>query len=176
MKTNIALPLLLFAGGACLLYAKVATDYDHAADFGRYHTYSWIKVQTEDPLWDSRIQAAIDSQLSAKGWQTVPSGGDTSLAAYGSAHNQRTLETWYNGFGGGWGWRRGWGGPGYATTAVENTPVGNLMVDVFDSQSKKLVWRGSSSESLSGKPDKNEKKLEKDVAEMFKHFPPPAKG
>jgi hypothetical protein len=51
-----------------------------------------------------------------------------------------------------------------------------LTVDVFDSQSKQLLWRGKSSETLSGKADKNEKKLEKDVADMFKKFPPPTKG
>jgi hypothetical protein len=47
-----------------------------------------------------------------------------------------------------------------------------LVVDIFDGNSKKLIWRGSSSETLSEKPDKNEKKLEKAVDEMFKHFPP----
>lgn len=35
------------------------------------------------------------------------------------------------GMGGGWGWRRGWGGGmGDSTTTVENTPVGTLVVDV----------------------------------------------
>jgi hypothetical protein len=29
---------------------------------------------------------------------------------------------------------------------------------------------------LSGNPEKNEKKLDKDVAEVFKKFPPPEKG
>jgi hypothetical protein len=66
-------------------------------------------------------------------------------------------------------------GMGEATTTTENTPVGTLTVDVFDSQSKQLLWRGKSSETLSGKSDKNEKKLEKDVADMFKKFPPPTK-
>jgi hypothetical protein len=35
-----------------------------------------------------------------------------------------------------------------------------------------LIWRGSSSETLSEKPEKNEKKLEKAVEDMFKKFPP----
>lgn len=63
-----------------------------------------------------------------------------------------------------------------ATTTVENTPVGTLLVDVFDGHSKKLVWRGVASEALSSKPEKNEKKLEKDVEEMFKKFPPQPRG
>jgi hypothetical protein len=46
------------------------------------------------------------------------------------------------------------------------------VVDLFDVNSKKLIWRGSSSETLSNKPDKNIKALDKDVQKMFDHFPP----
>jgi hypothetical protein len=35
-----------------------------------------------------------------------------------------------------------------------------------------LIWKASSSATLTGNPDKNEKKLDKDVHDMFKHFPP----
>ncbi len=176
MKLRTALPLALAFGSACLLLATVSTDYDQAVDFGRYHTYSWIKVQTDDPLWQDRIRNDVNSQLQSKGWQMTPAGGDASISAFGSTHERRTLETWYNGMGGGWGWRRGWGGPGMAATAVENTPVGTLMVDVFDTQNKKLIWRGSSSETLSKKPEKNANKMNKDIVEMFKKFPLAAKG
>jgi len=175
MRKLLAVVVPAIAAAACLLYADVKVDYSHHADFTKYHTYSWIKVQAEDPLWNDRIQNAIDSELTAKGWQRVPSGGDAALAAYGSTKTQQSLQTWYDGFGGGWGWR-GFGGLGYATTTTENTQVGTLMVDVFDGNTKQLVWRGSSSATLSGNPEKNEKKMNKDVADMFKKFPPQSKG
>jgi hypothetical protein len=89
------------------------------------------------------------------------SGGDASIVAVGSTPEQ-TLETWYDGgFGGGWFPRGWWGGPGLATTTVERTPAGTLHVDIFDGPSKKVIWHGSSSDPLSGAPEKNEKKLEK---------------
>jgi hypothetical protein len=50
------------------------------------------------------------------------------------------------------------------------------MVDIFDSSTQKLIWRGLASDTLSGKPDKDEKKMDKAVSEMFKNFPPPPKG
>jgi len=53
--------------------------------------------------------------------------------------------------------------------------VGTIVVDIFDTPSKKLIWRGQATDVLSDKPEKNEKKLEKSVGEMFKHFPPKAK-
>ncbi len=173
MKRRFAYSLLLLAC-ACMMFATVKTDYSHSVDLGHYRTYSWIKVSIEDPLWEDRVTRAVDSQLSAKGWTRVPSGGDAAVAAYGSTHNQKTLQTWYDGFGGGWRWR-GFG-DGLATTTEEDTPVGTLMVDIFDSSTQKLIWRGVASDTLSGKPDKDEKKMDKAVAAMFKNFPPPPKG
>jgi hypothetical protein len=55
---------------------------------------------------------------------------------------------------------------------VENIPVGTLQIDIFDSSTKELIWRGSATDTLSDKPDTNEKKLEKSVGDMFKKFPP----
>jgi hypothetical protein len=166
--------LLVWAPAAiasvCILAAAVKTDYSHSTDFNKYKTYSWIKVQATDTLWGDRITRDVDAQLSAKGWTKVESGGDAGVTAFGATHNEQTLQTFYDGFGGGWRWR-GFG-PEMATTDVVNTPVGTLVVDIFDNQSKGLVWRGTSSEALSGKPEKNEKKLEKEVTDMFRHFPP----
>jgi hypothetical protein len=54
-----------------------------------------------------------------------------------------------------------------ATTTVENTPVGTLHVDIFDGQTKKVIWHGTSTDTLSGKPEKNEEKLTKEVAETI---------
>jgi hypothetical protein len=174
MKKPFEKFLFSMLAGACIVFATVTTDYSHAVDFGHYKTYSWITVKVEDPLWEDRVMSAIDSQLAAKGWTKMPTGGDAAVAAYGSTHNHKTLQTWYTGFGGGWRWR-GFD-DGMATTTVENTPVGTLMVDIFDSSTEKLIWRGIASDTLSGKPEKDEKKMEKAVSEMFKKFPPPSRG
>jgi hypothetical protein len=166
--------LLLLLACACVVFATVKTDYSHSVNFGQYKTYSWIKVSVEDPLWEDRITRAVDSQLSSKGWTKVDTGGDAAVAAYGSTHTRKTLQTWYDGFGGGWYWR-GFG-DGMATTTEQDTPVGTLIVDIFDHATKKLIWRGVASDTLSGKPDKDEKKLDKAVEQMFKKFPPSEKG
>jgi hypothetical protein len=47
---------------------------------------------------------------------------------------------------------------------------------MFDSQSKKVIWHGVCTDTLTGSPEKNEKKMEKSVADVFKKFPPPEKG
>jgi hypothetical protein len=158
-------------GGAAALNAQVKTDYDHSANFASYKTYSWIKVQSGDSLWDSRIQQDVDAQLAAKGWTKVDSNGDAAVSAFRSTQNQQSLETFYDGFGGGWRWR-GMGGTGMSTTTTEVTKIGNVVVDIFDAHSQKLLWRGNDSQDLSSNADKNIQKLQKDINNMFKHFPP----
>jgi len=156
-----------------LLIAATHTDYNHSANFENYKSYSWIKVEAGNSLWQDRIQHAVDAELGAKGWTLAPTSADAAISAIGSVNVQLQLETYYTGLGGGWFWRFG---NGIATTTVENVPVGNLVVDIFDAKSKKLIWRGSAEKVLSEKPEKNEKKLEEAVRDMFKKFPPPSKG
>jgi hypothetical protein len=158
----------------------VKTDYDHSANFERYHTYSWGAVKA-DPLWVDRIKQAVDTQLQAKGWQLVPSGGDAVVFATGNVKSQKQLQTVYDGFGpgwgAGWGWGGwGWGGPGFATTTETEQPVGNVVIDIFDASTKKLIWRGMSQRDLSNKTSKNIEALNKDVEKMFKDFPPKSKS
>jgi hypothetical protein len=151
---------------------QVKTDYDRSANFSQYKTYSWEKVQTQDPLWVDRIKEAVNAALTAKGLTPVDSGGDVAIVAIEMTKNQQNLNTFYNGFGGGWRWG---GGFGNATTTVDNYKVGTLVVDLFDAKTKKIIWRGSSSDTLSDKSDKNIKNLDKGVQKMFDHFPPEAR-
>jgi len=162
---------LLFAGAVSA--QQVKTDYDRSANFGQYKTYSWEQVKTKDTLDVDRIKNAVNVALMAKGWTQVESGGDVSIVAMEITRNQQTLNTFYNGFGGGWGWRRfGGGGFGEATTTTETYKVGTVVVDLFDSKTKQLIWRGATSDTLSNNSDKNIKNLDKGVEKMFKNFPP----
>jgi len=155
---------------------QVKTDYDRNANFGQYKTYCWEQVKTKDALDVDRIKSAINAALAARGWTQVASGGDVSIIAVEMTQNQQTLNTFYDGFGGGWGWRRfgggGFGGFGDATTTTDTYEVGTLVVDLFDTKTKQLLWRGSSSDTLSNNSDKNIKNLDKGVEKMFQHFPP----
>ena len=161
--------MLLFAGRVSA--GQVKTDYDRSANFGQYKTYSWEQVKTKDPLNVDRIKNSVNAALSAKGWTQVDSGGDVSVMAVEITRNQQTLNTYYDGFGGGWRWR-GFGGMGEATTTTETYKVGTLVVDLFDAKTKQLIWRGNSSETLSNNSDKNIQNMDKDVEKMFKNFPP----
>jgi hypothetical protein len=64
---------------------------------------------------------------------------------------------------------------GTSTTTVDKIPVGHLVVDIGDAKTKKLLWQGTAQDTLSDKPEKNEKKIESALEKMFKKFPPPVK-
>jgi hypothetical protein len=59
-----------------------------------------------------------------------------------------------------------------ATTEVGKIPEGTLVVDIYDTSSEHLVWRGLASDQLSDKLEKDTKKIEKAVDKMFSKFPP----
>lgn len=161
-----AMLAILVLGGSAV-GQSVTVDYDHHANFERYHTYYWLKVQTHNPLWEQRIEDAVDKELQAKGWQKVEADGDVAITAVGSTEAEREYVTFYDGLGG---WY--WGGFGTATTTPVTYRIGTLVLDLYDAQTKRLIWRGMATKTLSNKPAKNEKGLEKAVAKMFKHFPP----
>lgn len=167
-RKMLAIPLFVLALATAVFADHVSVDYDHAANFNELKTYSWSNVHTANSLWDERVKQAIDKQMAAKGWTLVTSGGDVSLVAVEKTSVQQQYDTFYDGFGG---WRR-FGGFGESTTSIDDYKVGTLIVSVFDGNSKQLIWRGTSTSNLAGTPDKNTKKLDKDVAKMFKQFPP----
>jgi Domain of unknown function (DUF4136) len=172
-RVVFALIGMMFLFAAKSSAQQVKTDYDRGVNFGQYKTYSWAQVKTKDALDVDRIKNAVNAALTAKGWTRVDSDGDVSIVAIEITRNQQTLNTFYDGFGGGWGWRRfGGGGFGEATTTTETYKVGTLVVDLFDAKTKQLIWRGVSSDTLSNNSDKNIKNLDRGVNKMFRHFPP----
>ena len=120
----------------------------------------------------------------------VQAGCDIAVRAIGSVREQTEYNTFYNGFGPGWGYG-GWGGPGFgygygggwggfgagglgggSVTRVEQIPVGTLVVDLYATRTKHLVFRGISASQVSRHADKNTRRLNIAVEKMFKKFPP----
>ncbi len=162
---------MLLISAVALWAANVNTDYDHNVNFSQFHTYSWKALKTTNQLFESRVKDAVDHQLQAKGLREVAQGGDLTLTAVGAVHDRTEYQSFYNGMGGWW-----WGGFGNVeTTTPVNYAVGTLVVDLYNTATKRLVWRGTASDTLSDKPQKNTKKLDDAVKKMFDKFPPKEK-
>lgn len=159
-------------GSVLSLLAACATvdvniDYDRSADFSRYKTYAWLMLpDTGSASIDRRIVSALDAQLGTQGWRKVKNGqGDASVGVEVVTQEEQRNDTYYDG----WILNQN---VGAATTVVTTFREGTLIVDIFDSASKKSIWRGIAHETISRNPEKNEELVRQAVQKMFQAFPP----
>ena len=171
--TAVALAAVLALGAGSVLAQDIKTNYVPGTDFSKYKTYKWVEIegaQKPDDIVDGQIKAAVDAALAGKGMTKVT--GDTAdmFVGYQIAINQ---ERQWNAYGGG-GLRWG-GGMGTATSSTIN--IGTLVLDMYDSAAKSLVWKGDATKTLnpSDNPEKNQERLNKAMAKLLKDFPPKAK-
>ena len=172
MRFKLAIAFAVLLTASLAFAQKVNTDFDHTFDFSSVHTFAvQFASPWNDPLQQQRAKADIISTLTAKGWTQAPdpNSADVLVAISGAVNQQKSLDTWYSG--GGWGW-----GPGMSQTNVNTVDVGTLQVDILSTHTKKLIFRGTATDQLSNKPQKNTEKLDKALEKMFKDFPPKAKG
>jgi hypothetical protein len=177
MKIRNFVTAAVFALVSATAFAQdVKTDFDKAANFGAIKTFS-IRIGTTwgNPLGEPRVLAEFTEALTSKGWTKAEEGkSDAIVVLHGATEMKRELNTFYSGGGyGGYGYR-GFGGMGMGSASTTTTEylVGTLVVDIFDAKNKQLIFRGSATDELSDKADKNAKKLAKASDKMFKDFPP----
>jgi hypothetical protein len=167
---------LLLSVAPAALAQQVETTVDRSADFSKYKTFS-IEVATSwgNPIGEKNVADELAGALTAKGWtqKTKDEAADIRVLVHGATDQKQRLDTFYTGgYGGGYygGW--GWGGVGSSTTTVSEYTVGTLVVDMFDSATKGLVWRGVAQDELKKKQAKREKQASRAVEKLFKDFPP----
>ena len=170
-----ALAVLLALAIPSLASAQdVKTDWDKDYDFAKVKTFS-IKLGTSwgNQLSEDRVKRDLTEALTEKGWKLVPdASAETQIVFHGATQTKRDLNTFYSGgMYGGYGYYGG-GGMSSSTTTVSEYVVGTLVMDMFDSKTKKLIFRGTATAELSKDPKKNEKKSDKAAQKMFKNFPP----
>ena len=174
MRRFALVAALSLLGGAAFAQ-DVKVDFDRKADFSTIKTFA-VKIGTSwnNEISEKRILEEIQQTLTEKGWKAAdPAAADAIVLLHGATEKQRTLNTFYSGGYGGYRYRGV--GMGSATTTVSEYLVGTLVVDIFDAKSKALLFRGTASDELSDKPEKNIKKVEKAAEKMFKDFPPGSK-
>lgn len=163
---------------------SVQRDYDNHYDFSRVQLYTLEKQtvhsenarKVENDLLERRLATAIRSTLGTKGFSEVTSGGNV-IVRYG--HYLQTVVqsapvTTSVGYGLG---RRGsYGGIGVNSGyTVEQYDKSLVVIDVIDSITGNLVWRGKGSRralNASDDPQKSEQAVGEAVSEVLKNFPP----
>jgi hypothetical protein len=101
--------------------------------------------------------------MQSKGLQMVPASQnpDIILTASGGMKQQTSYQAWG---------MRGIGG-GMGGITPEQNVIATMIVDLYDTKTKSLVWRGLAQDTLSDSGSKNSQKVSKAVAKMFKQWP-----
>ncbi len=172
VRLGSLLGLLLIAVPAFAQKVNVDWDRDYQ---GPWETYAWAasKDAAQNPLVDQRIVKAIDYWLTMRGRREVkPEENPNVIVTYHTNTKDEvvvTADTMGYGYGPGFYWG---GGMGMGTTTARSHTYtkGTLVVDVWDAKEKKLLFRGTATDTVDDNPEKMEKKINKCVEKMVKEF------
>lgn len=166
MKTAI---LLLWLGVSCRAQ-KVTVEFDQAVDFSKYRTFTIRdgQLNSRNPALNSelvrkKIEADLAKNLTEKGLTAVESKPDLNVRYHFGSARKSEIERY----------PAGWRGFGTRTLRVPYTE-GTLVIDLRDTGTKSLVWRGIASQDNSD-ASKIEGKLDNMVKKAIDKFPPKAK-
>jgi hypothetical protein len=181
------LSLFLFAVLICTsIEAQVKSDYDRDTDFSQIKTYSfagWEKDSDEilNDFDKERITKALRNEFTSRGLSYVESDSDVEITLY-VVINKKTSTTAYTTYTGGMGyyggrrgWGRGYGGVGMSTASTNYNESdyleGTFVVNMFDENSKNLLWEGIITTVVKEKLEKREKSIPKKIKKLMKAYP-----
>jgi len=181
--------------GACSGKApmKVGWEYDPAATFSGPRTYAWVpgpQERTGDPRVDDksvdrRIRQAVDAQLAAQGFASVPPDQATFWVGYHVLlidQIQTTTTRRYYGHNRSWGGDAGldlgWQLAGAPASYQWRYDVGTLTVFIEAPATQRPIWQGFAQAQIepSDDWDTRDARLAKAAASILEKFPPTAPG
>ena len=183
IASTLGFGIVVFCLCALVQAQDVRYNFAPGVDWAKFKTYRWVDVEggaKPSALVQDQIRQAVDGQLASKGLTKTEGDNPDLLITYQVAVNEEKQwsSTNFGGYGYGPAGYGGWGGTGGTTTGTTSTiKVGTLVVDLYDAQAKKHVWRGDATKTLnpSKNPQKNQERLNKAVAKLMKNYPPPPK-
>ena len=158
---------------ACSPSLSVNSDYDRSYDFTNISTYSYMGwADHSDRILNrfdkERIESAFAKQFSARNLKYVESGGDVTVSLFIVVDEKTSVTAYTDHYGmGGYGYGYGWGyGMGTSTTRYQEYDylVGTLVVDIFDTENKELVWQAVGSRTVDDNPNSEIKQQKVDYA------------
>ena len=166
--------------GACST-VTVTTDYDHTASFGKYKTYALEPAahgQTLSPTAEAALRDALRTEMASRGISEAPPA-TANLAVVRHVFLQDKVSVqqytdWGYGYHGSWPYGYGhygmWAGAPLTYTDVSNYTEGTLILDVVDTHTKKLVFRGTGTAVVGGS-EGNADKIRDAVKQMVDALP-----
>jgi len=147
----------------------VIVDFDPEVNFSEFRTLGWMEgTPAEDPEVERWIRVAVERELVGVGFKEAREEPDILVVTHASIESERLIDIQDYDY-----WQSFEGG-NKETVAEEvwGSETGTILVDILDSESKKLIWRGVAKGIIAKKPEKRDHKINQVMARMFKGFPP----
>ena len=157
----------------------VTIDYSHSFDFNSVKTFQYVETEESNikgnDMMADRVVTMIKKELREGGMAEVQSNPDLYVTYHFSSQERKSFNTTsmgMGGYGGYWDDWGGWGGPmmGSSTTREYSYEEGTLVIDAYDSKEKKMVWRGSGTVTVKGKPEKQIKQVDNILKKLGKKW------
>ena len=207
----LSVALLAMGLSACASTVRSTVDVAENVDLSEYKTFAWVSdgpvfsADADDaaivnPINERRIRAALETELSSKGYVFVPRNQADLVIGYTlGARDRVRVRNHYDTLGYGYyGYYRGFSrfglgfrrfarfnrfGPGFGYyrpgfSRFDRVPVqtvrtfteGTLAVDVFDNRRKQAIWHGSASKRIA-KDDSGKELIAEAVDSLLEQFP-----
>jgi hypothetical protein len=181
--TGLGLWVILHAHIGCAPGIKVSTDYDRAADFSMYKTFTITDISKNGEVSElnaARITNAIRDNLQKKGFKEDSAGADLLINAVTMTKLKMevTANSNFYGYGGVYRPYTYYGaGVGMAnTTYTTNEYVdGSLMIDIVNNKEKKLLWQGVGNAEIDKSINNPDRFISDAVTKIMAGFPPKSK-
>ncbi len=176
MKTLLNLiPIILLTACASV---QIQTDYDPSVDMSTLKTFTIVhKMQPkEDTLTADRIQEAITKTLQTKSFTSVSQKeADFFVVYHLDVKNKTRVDTTYQNVGL-YPYHFG-GGMMIASNQTVEYDEGQLIIDIMNPTSRKIIWRGMGIDRIKSfkSPQERTEYIHKAVAKILEEFPPKSK-
>jgi Domain of unknown function (DUF4136) len=169
--------LLVTIPGGRVTAQTVNVNFAKDADFLQYKTYKWVTMKDGlqlDDLTAEQLRATVDVELAKKGLTKSNAEKTDLLVAYQMARPGQKQLSHFN-VGASYGPTTGGSVTAGASTATVHT--GQLVLDMYESTKRQLVWRGVVADAIDAdaKPAKKQKHMDKAIEKLLKGYPPQKK-
>ncbi|MBI2828280.1 MAG: DUF4136 domain-containing protein [Acidobacteria bacterium] len=173
--TMAAIAALAVAGCATM---SVGSHVERGLDVAQYRTYDWGPADAlptgdarldKNPFFQDRVQGAVEKELAARGFAWSASGTPDLLIHYHANISERIdidrMDREY-----------GYCYPGGCTPSLIRYEAGTLVLDIIDTRTNRLIWRGWAQDSVKEMLDNQDtmaRQINEGVTRMFTRFPRP---
>ncbi|MEX1309013.1 MAG: DUF4136 domain-containing protein [Candidatus Sulfomarinibacteraceae bacterium] len=177
MLKHTGLVVLLVLAAASAAAMDIYVDYDRSGRFSWYKTWAWAETEEtslkgHNDLMHSRIKNAIEHYISQG--RLIEDTENPQLYITYHAVSSPAMKvnpvSFGVGFGGGWAMDPYWGGVGVSTASAATYEQGTLIIDIWEAETKKLVWRGVAVDAFVDDPKKADKKINQAIEKMIKKW------